>query len=307
MHEPRNNKGIPNSWLTATVLFIFLIFLSVVYRQMLQKNPEKAWQVSQSQNLIADFSGQTNAKPENFTNKDLKGKTLKLPILMYHHIGEVPKEAEKDYIRIGLTVTPESFEAQMAWLKAQGFNSITLENLLSYTKEGFKMPKNPIVISFDDGYEDAILNAPPILKKYGFTGSFAIITQFPGITYGTNKYATWEQIKFAKNQGMEIVSHTQDHFDGTNKTYNESFKLRNLEGSRSDIKSKLGVDTKILIYPFGHYDEAYIQVAKKAGFEMGLTTTEGKIVKLDNLMEIPRVRISNSTTISGFKKLLTEK
>ncbi|MBL8030429.1 MAG: polysaccharide deacetylase family protein [Candidatus Doudnabacteria bacterium] len=307
MHlQSQKNKGIPNSWLTAIVLFIVLILLSVIYRNMLQKNPKNAWQVSQSKNLAADFSGQTDAETHNFTTGNLSGKTIKLPILMYHHIGEIPKEAKTDYIRVGLTVSPENFEAQIAWLKNQGFNSITLQNLLDYTKQSFNMPKNPVVITFDDGYEDAILTAPPILKKYGFTGTFGIITQFSGISYGTNKYATWEQIKNAKNSGMEIASHTQDHFDGTNKTYNEAFKLRNIEGSKADIKSKLGVDTKILIYPFGHYDTTYIKIAQKAGFEIGLTTTEGKVVKLDNLMEIPRIRISNSTTIAGFKKLLTE-
>ena len=269
---------------------------------MQQSGP--SWQAVQNQNLPAKLSGHTNFVPA--AALDLKGKYIRLPILMYHHIGEIPQNAVNDEVRKGLTVSPANFEEQMSWLSGAGYHSVSLEDLLKFSQGEFKMPDNPIIITFDDGYEDALLNAPPILKKYGFSGSFAIITQFPGIKYGTNVYATWQEIRSAKNQGMEIVSHTQDHFDGSNAKYDDGFILRNLQGARKDLKDNLGVDTQILIYPFGHYTQNYINLAKQAGYEIGVTTRESKQVELDKLMEVPRVRISDATTLPGFKKLLSE-
>jgi peptidoglycan/xylan/chitin deacetylase (PgdA/CDA1 family) len=300
------NKTIPNSWLTLTVLFILLVTLSVIYRSMLANKYGENWEQMQKQNLPSELSGQTNARQAQLKAKNLHGKYIKLPILMYHHIGDVPKGAENDQLRKGLTVSEKSFDEQMAWLKAAGYSSITLKNLLDYTNGEFEMPKNPVIITLDDGYQDAILNAPPILKKYGFVGSFAIITQFSGIKYGTNRYATWQEIKQAKNQGMEIVSHTQDHFDGTDPKYEDAFILRNLSLSRQDIKDNLGIDTQILIYPFGHYDDRYIKLAKEAGFLMGVAINDHKTISLDKLFEVPRLRVNGNTTIVGFKKMLLE-
>jgi peptidoglycan/xylan/chitin deacetylase (PgdA/CDA1 family) len=290
-------KTIPNSWLTVTVLFILLVALSVIYRSMLLSKPDQNWNQVQKQNLPADLSGQTNVRPANLKAGNVNGKYIKLPILMYHHIGDIPKDAENDSLRKGLTVSQKNFEEQVSWLKGAGYSSITLQNLLDYSKGEFEMPKNPVIITLDDGYQDAILNAPPILKKYGYVGSFGIITQFSGIKYGTNRYATWQEIKQAKNQGMEIVSHTQDHFDGTDPKYESAFILRNLTNSRQDIKDNLGVDTQILIYPFGHYNDRYIKLAQEAGFLMGVAINDHKTISLDKPFEIPRLRINGDTTL----------
>jgi peptidoglycan/xylan/chitin deacetylase (PgdA/CDA1 family) len=298
-----STKSLSNAWLTVFVLFVILLFLSVVYRS-LSDNPNAEWQKARLTNLPALLSGTTNFQPQNAP--DLSGKYINLPILMYHHIGDVPAESENDALRLGLTVSLKNFEEQVAWLKSSGFNSITLQNLLDYTTGKFTMPNNPVILTFDDGYEDAILNAPPILKKYDFVGSFAVITQFSGIKYGSNIYATWQQIKQAKNAGMEIVSHTQDHFDGTNIKYEDGFVLRNLKSSRQDIKDNLGVDTPVLVYPFGNYDERLIGFAKEAGYQMGVAINDSKRVHLDKLFEIPRLRVNGGATISGFKKMVLE-
>lgn len=306
MHHPGSNtntKSLSNTWLTITILFIVLVFLSVIYRAYYQ-NPSSEWAKARISNLQTPLSGQTNFVAAE--KPDIKGKFIYLPVLMYHHIGQIPAGSEKDQIRVGLTVSPENFESQVAWLKASGFNSISLQNLLDFTLGKFQMPQNPVILTFDDGYDDTILNAPIILKKYGFTGSFAIITQFEGVKYGSNTYATWQQIKQAKNLGMEIVSHTQDHFDGTNYKYEDAFILRNLTGSRQDIKDNLAVDTKIIVYPFGNYDERYIKLAKEAGYLMGVAINDNKKIHLDNLFEIPRLRVNNSTTLAGFKKMILD-
>lgn len=244
---------------------------------------------------------QQDTKPiSNFNN----AKNIKLPILMYHHVGTAPQGANST--REDMTVSPEDFEAEVKWVSEQGYTTINLEDIYLYSIGKTTLPKKPIVFTFDDGYEDVFTNAIPILKKYNFRGSFAIITEWQGQTMGDNVYATWDQIASAKNEGMEIVSHSQNHFDGTSAKFNSDYIYQNLTGSITDISNHLDFTSNILIYPYGHYTSDYISQAKKAGFVMGLTVHEGSYVNLNNLMEIPRVRIHGKQNFEIFKKIIQE-
>jgi len=243
------------------------------------------------------------AKFPTIDNKLLKTQTLlRLPILMYHHIGYVSPQADR--ITDDLTVTPEDLTEQIKWFSEQGYKSISLQNLYDYTQGHFVLPTKPVIFTFDDGYDDALTKAVPILKKYGFSGSFAIITSYPGTTLGTNTYASWDKIKQAAEQGMEIVSHTSSHFDANNPQYNFSYMLDDLTNSIKTITQHLNLTTKVLIYPYGHYNDLYQQAALQAGFVMGLTERGSSWIKTNNLMQLPRVRVHGHETLQTLQKIL---
>lgn len=249
---------------------------------------------------ITQVSEAVNAEPRELLPEPKD--SLHLPILMYHHIGK--NQEGSDATQKGLTVSTHAFEEQMEFLKAEGFTTITLGELLAYTERKFKLPAKPIIITFDDGYTDSFENAIPILEAQGFKASFAVITGFTGQTFGLNSYATWEQIKDAQNRGMEIVSHTQNHFDGLNPVHKMEAIYENLKASRQDILEHTGTDTTILIYPYGHYTKDYMSEAKKAGFTLGITTADGTVLDLTKPMELPRVRITPGMDLEKFKKKL---
>lgn len=233
-----------------------------------------------------------------------KARTIKVPILMYHHIGDPPAKAGAT--RRDLTVSVEEFETQAKWLRDQGFVSTSLNDIYKFSLGKLTLPKKPVVFTFDDGYDDVFVNAIPILKKYGFVGSFGIITQYPSAQLGDNFYASWQEIVQAKTDGNEIVCHTQNHFDGTNPKFTAAYIFQNLSGCQSDLQNHLGSAEPVLIYPYGHYNPTYLEEAKKAGFVMGITVHEGDIVNLDNLMEVPRVRIHGREDFERFKRLVSE-
>ncbi len=231
-------------------------------------------------------------------------ESLNIPILMYHHVGELPAKASA--IRKDLTLSTETFTKQVKWLKEQGFSSISLEQLYLAASGDFQLPEKPVIFSFDDGYEDVFINAVPILEQYQFRGSFGIITQYPENSNETdNLYASWEKIKSASDRGHEIVSHTQTHFDGNNSKYTNEYIFENLQNSKNDILKNTGKSTRILIYPYGSYTTAYIEQAKNAGFVMGLTVKHGNLVNTNNLMEVPRLRIHGNQNFEKFKKLFS--
>jgi len=230
-------------------------------------------------------------------------RSIKVPILMYHHVGYLPTTTV-DSVRIGLTVSPEDFEQQLKWIKAQGHTSISLNDLYSFIQNKTGLPKNPIILTFDDGYKDVFQYAIPILQKYGYSGVFGIITNFPGTSQGTNVYASWDEILAAKNAGMEILCHTQNHFDGSNPKFDANYIFANLGGCQQDMLGHLGLAEPYLIYPYGHYTPVYLAQMKKAGFVMGLTVHEGIWVNPADLFEVPRVRVLHNETMETFEKKL---
>lgn len=262
-------------------------------------SPERQWQDLQRLLLPKALSGQPEVLGTS-TNGALP-KKVRLPILMYHHVGTAP--AGSDQLRQDLTVSPEDFELQVSWLKGQGFNSVSLAQVLDYFEHGKPLPENPVVLTFDDGYEDAFLYAVPILRRHGFSASFAVITQFPGLESGTNRYASWDQIRASYRAGMEIVSHTQDHFDGTDPKYTDRAVEINLVQSQDDIRTNLKIDPlPILVYPYGHFDGRLERLARKVGFRFALTTEAGAVIRSDELMEVPRIRIHAKQSLETFKQ-----
>lgn len=229
------------------------------------------------------------------------GKFVNVPILMYHHVGGLL--ADSDALRRDLTVSTDDFKQEVEWIKRQGYSSVTLGQLYLASEGKFDLPKKAIVFTFDDGYTDVFENAVPVLLQNGFTGSFAVVTQFPGTVNGTNSYATWQQITDAHKKGMEIVSHTQNHFDGTSSKYNSDFIFKNLSGARKDLLDH-GIGTNILIYPYGHYNLTYLEEARKAGYVLGLTVHFGLRPDLNNLLEIPRVRVHGGENLQRFQDIL---
>jgi peptidoglycan/xylan/chitin deacetylase (PgdA/CDA1 family) len=228
---------------------------------------------------------------------------FKIPILVYHHIGPLPEGA--GMVRQDMTVSKEDFEMQVAWLKGQGYESATLEQILKYQKGQGSLPDKPVVLTFDEGFEDTLSNAPEILKRYGFVGSFAVVTQFPGFKYEDKVYGTWKQVKQASALGMEIISQTQDYFDGTDEKIGDTIFLRNLSDARKDIKDNVGKETKILAYPYGRYGARLIEKAKAAGYEMGLTENDGFFSVHTNLFEVPRLKVSGQIGLASFRRLVT--
>ena len=264
----------------------------------------------QNQNLEANLSYGKLIKPEDSAPLPIPpdllqgGKGITVPILMYHHIGHVPAGA--DAIRRGLTISPENFLAQVQWLKNNGYQSVTLQTLYDRaTGRPVNWPDKPVILTFDDGYDDTLINVPPVLNEYGFTGTFAIITQFPGTTLGNNSYATWEQIAAAQAAGMEIVCHTQNHFDGSNPEFTGEYIYQNLSGCQHDLASHLGGTEPFLIYPYGHSTDAYVAQAKKAGFVMALTVHTGRITNPQDLFHLPRIRVNPNEPIKRFQETVT--
>ncbi len=226
-------------------------------------------------------------------------RTARVPILMYHYISEPPPAA--DIYRKDLSVSPETFAAHLDYLQAQGYTTLHLKDLLSYLATGKpELPEKPVILTFDDGYEDNYLNAFPSLAQRGMTGTFFIITDFA--TQDRPGYANWQQLSEMAAAGMEIGSHSRDHPNLAGKDLD--YLVWQALGSAETIEANTGAHPHILAYPAGSYDQLVIDVFRSAHYWGAVTTQQGVIQRSDKPFELKRVRMRNTTGVEELANLL---
>lgn len=211
---------------------------------------------------------------------------IKLPIIMYHSILKQPSKSGK------FVITPSVLESDLKYLKQKGYNSVFISDVVNYIKENKPLPKNPIVITFDDGYLNTLEYALPILQKYNMKVTISVVGSF------TQKYSeiddknpnyahlTWTDIKEMNQSGIvEFGNHTfdmhnKDKRNGTKKKLGETMsqyeKALNddILKMQSVMLEKTGVEPKIFTYPFGQISKEALPILKKMGFSAILTCRE---------------------------------
>jgi peptidoglycan/xylan/chitin deacetylase (PgdA/CDA1 family) len=218
------------------------------------------------------------------------GFSLTVPILMYHYLSTPPAGA--DAIRLDLSVSPQNFEAHLAYLREAGYETISLNELSYALSQEMTLPAKPIIITFDDGYRDNYENAFPLLVKYDYTATFFIFTQ-PIDTYNVN-YLTWEMVIEMHQAGMEFGSHSYRHADLRNRDVD--FLVYEILGSKEAIEERIGQPVRFFAYPSGQYDDLTIQVLDSANFWGAVTTHWGANQAYNQRFEMPRIRIRGSDT-----------
>lgn len=198
-------------------------------------------------------------------------------ILNYHKVDDMP---------ISLSVSPEQFDQQMAYLQSEGYETITMDQLVANFEQGEKLPPKPLMITFDDGYADNYTNAYPILKKYGFQATIFVITDF--LDRYPN-YITWNQAKEMQNNGIKIASHTLQH---KSLIELDDATIRNeLSGSAAAINYHLGKQTQYFAYPTGTYNLHIADIVRECGYQAAFTIKYGNVNKASNIYALERVPV----------------
>lgn len=227
------------------------------------------------------------------------------PVLMYHFVLD-----SRDVKKNKLIVTPSTFEKQMHFLKVNNYNVISLEEFANFIKQKNKIPKNTLVITFDDGHLDNYTNAYPILKKYGFPATIFVITNY----ISKSGYVTEEQIKEMDNSGLiTIGSHTLNHKHLPSINNIDELK-KEIYDSKNKLEAILNRPVNCFSYPVGGFNKEIKNMVIDAGYTVAVSTSPGLSYPNDDPFAIKRIRISESSKnlfvfwfeSSGFYKVLLE-
>jgi peptidoglycan/xylan/chitin deacetylase (PgdA/CDA1 family) len=225
-------------------------------------------------------------------------RTASVPILMYHYISTSPSANDK--IRIGLSVTPEMFEAQVKLLVDNGFTTISLFDLYNHVATGKPLPDKPIILTFDDGYVDNYEQAFPILKKHGQTGTFFVLTGPADVK--DPAYMSWDMIKAMSKAGMDMQLHAKEHVDLRHRRYEDL--VWQVIGGRQSIEGHTGKPVVFMAYPSGKYDSTVVKFLSDNNFWGAVTTQPGRTHSVSDALTWTRVRIAGQLRLADFARLL---
>lgn len=261
---------------------ILICFIAVLYHQT-------------SQIQAQSFSGQESMIGDGTLRR------IRVPILMYHYVSPLPPDA--DEFRIALTLEPGIFREHLQYLKDQEYTSISLYDLHDALSLGKPLPPKSVILTFDDGYIEHYTTVYPLLKEYGFSGTFFIITgradnNDPG-------YVSWNQIQEMSENGMFMESHTKSHSDLRERSYD--FLVYEILGSIESLKAHTNEDVNLFCYPAGRYDDSTLEVLNTLPIWIAVTTQPGTLHTTDNMLELPRLRITNDTGVLGLAQLLNSR
>jgi peptidoglycan/xylan/chitin deacetylase (PgdA/CDA1 family) len=226
---------------------------------------------------------------------------LNIPILMYHQVSENPHPSFLEY-----TVTPKAFESQMKALKMLGFKTITFDQLTANREGKGKLPRKPVIVTFDDGLTEAIEHSVPILENLGFAAVYYMPTNYMGIKSSWMvpeidaefPIVDWSTVRDLDSRGFEIGSHTMSHPWLNRITPEECYK--ELEGSRKKLEDFLGHEVRHIAYPFGAHNEQVKIIAGETGYYTACTT-ERFIANTDcNMFSLPRLNIGMQESLLDF-------
>jgi peptidoglycan/xylan/chitin deacetylase (PgdA/CDA1 family) len=219
-----------------------------------------------------------------------------VPVLMYHKVDAVVPL--HDAVGRDLTVEPAAFAAQLRYLRAHHIATITAEDLSVALAAG-RRPVRSVVLTFDDGYDDAATTALPILREYGARGTFYISSGF----VGTPRHLSWKQIREMRAAGMEVACHGTEHLDLS--TLDRAGQTAESAGCLRRFARYLGgAPPKTYAYPAGKYDATTLDLMKRLGILAAFTERPGVVTDLGRPYELPRLRLRHDDDLARFAQLV---
>ncbi len=239
--------------------------------------------------ILLGFAGINTAIRQAYaaqTDNMEKQEGVRLPIIMYHSM-------LKDQSRQGqYVISPDTFESDLKYLKAHGYTSVTMQELIDYVKKGAPLPEKPIVLSFDDGYYNNYLYAYPLAKQYGFKIVIAPIgyytDQYSKVddNHANYSHLTWDQINEMMASGcVEFQNHTYNLHSTKNRMGAKKIKGESdehyaklleddLQTMQREMQENTGYTPTTFVYPFGAISNASVPIVKGLGFQATLTCEE---------------------------------
>lgn len=226
---------------------------------------------------------------------------MNIPILMYHQIDEPPPRGMP--LR-GLVVAPKSFARQMRLLKLLGYKGLSMRDLEPYL-QGEKCGK-VVGITFDDGYQNNVQNALPVLRKNGFTATCYGVSSMLG---GSNRWdqhlgiaqkplMTVTDWQCWRDAGMDIGSHTRTHAALTQISSNEA--REQIANSKRELEQAIGCEVRHFCYPYGWYTPEHRDMVEQAGYLSATTTQRGRVHDGDDPYTLRRIMVARATHLGLF-------
>ncbi len=224
-----------------------------------------------------------------------------VPVLTYHKLS---RNGTPD----AMTVRGADFEAQMRFLRENGYRVIPLDDLFEFLQFRRQIPARSVVITFDDGWRSVYDIAWPILKKYGYPATIFVYTD---LIVGSRETLSWEQVRELSRNGFDIQAHSKTHRYLGRKERKESFReyfeavRKEIVESSKIIRKHTGREVKYLAYPYGDTNALVVAMTRHEGYRLAFTVERESAPFFSNDYRVSREMIFGTFSLKEFANNLT--
>ncbi len=250
--------------------------------------------LSSSPSATPTVASRSTPSPTQIVTPQASGFCLRVPVLMYHHIQPLAEASKLGHAQ--LTVDSGIFDQQMSYLVAAGYTTLSSDQLVAALLGHRELPAKSIIVTLDDGYDDAYNYAFGIAKKYNINLDLMI----PSGLINNPGYLNWNQLKeMSGNSLIHVYNHTWSHAAlGTASKEKIEYEVTT---AQNQLQSQLGKNTNVFVYPYGSFSPLAISILKEHGFIAGISTLPGTLQCDSYMMTLHRSRVGNGAMSSyGF-------
>jgi len=219
----------------------------------------------------------------------LFGQVQHAVILQYHRFDDARYPST--------SISMELFTQQVEYLVQHHYNVLPLSKVVKALRENKTLPDKTVVITIDDAYQTAYINAYPLLKKYHLP--FTLFVSTLPVEHNSENYLTWDEMREMGNNGAEFANHTYSHQylvrDILKNPDDKAYVIAEIQKAQEKLEKELGNSVctapKMLAYPFGEYDAKLMALVKELGY-VGIAQNSGPISSESNFMALTRFPMS---------------
>lgn len=196
--------------------------------------------------------------------------------LIYHRFGE-------DQIPL-TNVRLDQFEAHVAELTAGDYHFPSMDEAIAAIRNDTALPARSVVITVDDAYRSALMEAWPRLKAAGIPMTLFVATD--PVDQGLPGYLSWTEIRRLHEEGVTIGHHTASHLHMVEAGRAKS--RRDIERASERFRTELGFVPELFAYPFGEYSRELAEMVRDMGFKAAFAQYSGGAQVGQNVYDLPR-------------------
>lgn len=201
-------------------------------------------------------------------------------------------------------IEPKVFETQIAWLSKHR-EVVPLTDVVSYVRGDRLLTRSAVAVTFDDGYEDFLEVAVPILEKYKVPATLFLTTD---LVHNTNSRHTKRLIEkevrtLVQHPLISIESHARTHRRLPELQLEEVQK--ELAQSKRDIEMLTGTTPRFFAYAYGDRSPEVEREVENVGYDAAFAITEGSVQPSNDMFRLKRVQVDNTMTKILFRLRVT--
>lgn len=237
------------------------------------------------------------ANPQHYAKRMTKSTNfhLRVPILEYHQAAYLPGNA------IGLR--PQQFQSEVAWLLDHHYHTINFGQLYAAMYLGYSLPTNPVLLTFDDGYESVYTNIFPILKQHQMQATIFMVSGYVGL-HGRWSMLTAPELRTMERSGLvDVESHTVTHPDLS--VVSDRRAAREIAQSAQSLALVTGHPIRFFCYPAGKHRATTKLILEKNGYLLATVQGHDKASALQGPYGLHRIVVYESTSLASFARSLS--